>query len=192
MAKAQTTVKVSINLIKLPNNRPCIELEADAHFELMLLKGEKITYLGCAKKWQWSRTKVKKFLKDTKRTLKGHQETNINNSLQKQKDIKKTLKRHLGKIEYSDYVRLKKEEYDVLVSKYGQEFTDKCITKLDNYIPNKQGKPYIDHYRVMKSWVIDQVKRDQNGKQHESKHDRDERIAGEYLDAIGINKRDNN
>ena len=48
-------------------------------------------------------------------------------------------------------------EYNKLVSTYGKEFADQCITTLDNY-KGANGKKYRSDYRAILSWVIDKVK----------------------------------
>ena len=48
-------------------------------------------------------------------------------------------------------------EYDKLVSTYGKEFADQCITILDNY-KGANGKKYKSDYRAILNWVIDRVK----------------------------------
>jgi hypothetical protein len=64
------------------------------------------------------------------------------------------------KINYSEHVKMTPTEYQKLVNDHGEETTQKCIQKLDNYIPNKPGKPYADHYRAILSWVINEVKKE--------------------------------
>jgi len=48
-------------------------------------------------------------------------------------------------------------EYEKLVSTYGQDFADQCITELDNYKGSK-GKTYKSDYRAILSWVVDKIK----------------------------------
>ena len=63
----------------------------------------------------------------------------------KRKEKKRKVKE--SKLSYSECVFLKPSEYQKLVDEHGEEFTKLCIAKLDSYIPNKQGKPYVDHYQ---------------------------------------------
>lgn len=48
-------------------------------------------------------------------------------------------------------------EYEKLVSTYGKEFADQCITILDNY-KGANGKKYKSDYRAILNWVVDRVK----------------------------------
>jgi len=48
-------------------------------------------------------------------------------------------------------------EYDKLVSTYGKDFADQCITTLDNY-KGANGKKYKDDYRAILNWVVNRVK----------------------------------
>jgi len=48
-------------------------------------------------------------------------------------------------------------EYDKLVSTYGKEFADQCITILDNY-KGANGKKYKNDYRAILNWVVNRVK----------------------------------
>ena len=71
---------------------------------------------------------------------------NENEDINRDEDIKK--------IGFSKYVKMTQTEYDKLVYKYGKFHTEKAIFILDNYIPDKKGKPYKDHYRVILRWVM--------------------------------------
>ena len=51
-------------------------------------------------------------------------------------------------------------EYEKLVSTYGKDFADQCITVLDNY-KGSSGKNYKSDYRAILNWVIDKVKEKQ-------------------------------
>lgn len=64
------------------------------------------------------------------------------------------------KTTYLDYVLLTEEEYSRLLEEWGEFKLNKCIEKLDNYIPNSQRrKPYKDHNRVLRDWVNDWYKK---------------------------------
>ena len=54
-------------------------------------------------------------------------------------------------------------EYDKLVSTYGKDFADQCITTLDNY-KGANGKKYKDDYRAILNWVVNKVKEEQSKK----------------------------
>ncbi len=60
----------------------------------------------------------------------------------------KPSKRH-----YAPDVLMTETEYNTLVSKYGQEVADWCITKLDDY-KAARGMTYKSDYRAILNWVI--------------------------------------
>lgn len=64
------------------------------------------------------------------------------------------------KIHFADFVSMTNAEHEKLVSTYGTEFTDQCITVLDNY-KGANGKTYKSDYRAILNWVIDKVKEQQ-------------------------------
>ena len=51
-------------------------------------------------------------------------------------------------------------EYEKLVSTYGKDVSDQCITVLDNY-KGSNGKKYKSDYRAILNWVVDKVKQEQ-------------------------------
>lgn len=75
------------------------------------------------------------------------------------KNVKNNTKK-IYKKKFLDYVFLADDEYQKLVDEYGEEFTQKCIKRLDLHIPNKTGSPYKDHYRAILSWVVGAVEKD--------------------------------
>lgn len=58
------------------------------------------------------------------------------------------------KDKYAEYVTLYPEEYDKLVSEYGEPFTKKCIEILDNY-KGSSGKTYKSDYRAILNWTVE-------------------------------------
>lgn len=66
------------------------------------------------------------------------------------------------KVEYAEFVKMKKTEYEALCEKIGKKATDKCIEILDNYKGSK-GKTYKDDYRAILSWVIEKVSHENPG-----------------------------
>ena len=70
---------------------------------------------------------------------------------------KEKTKKESAKTQYAEFVFMKEEEYDKLVSQYGADFTKKCVEILDNY-KGSSGKKYKDDYRAILSWVIDRAK----------------------------------
>ena len=56
------------------------------------------------------------------------------------------------KEKYKEFVLLHQEEYEKLISEYGQTLTDAYIDKLNNYIGSK-GKKYKSHYHTILTWI---------------------------------------
>lgn len=56
-----------------------------------------------------------------------------------------------SKIKHLEYVLLKQEEYDKLVTEFGLEGTKERISDLNNYIGSK-GKKYKSHYHTILAW----------------------------------------
>ena len=63
------------------------------------------------------------------------------------------------KIHFAEFVAMTNDEHEKLIIAYGKEFTDQCITALDNY-KGANGKKYKSDYRAILNWVIDKVKKD--------------------------------
>lgn len=76
-----------------------------------------------------------------------------NSSESKSPKSKKAAKAAPDKKNYADFVTLTEEEYNKLVEQYGEEATQWCIQKLDNY-KGSTGKKYASDYRTILSWVI--------------------------------------
>ncbi|GEA33604.1 helix-turn-helix domain-containing protein [Clostridium diolis] len=51
-----------------------------------------------------------------------------------------------------DKVKITKEQYEKLCSKYSNSLVDKQILALDNYIANGKGSKYKDHYKALNTW----------------------------------------
>lgn len=49
-------------------------------------------------------------------------------------------------------VKLTKEEYDKLISKFGKKYIHDKIVSLENYIINGKGSRYKSHYRALLTW----------------------------------------
>jgi len=78
--------------------------------------------------------------------------TNKNN-----KNIKKKRKKNIPPILcLCEYVQMKDEELQTLLSKFGERNTLKMIDKLDNY-KGASGKKYKSDYRAILSWVADEI-----------------------------------
>ncbi|HHQ5612915.1 TPA: helix-turn-helix domain-containing protein [Clostridioides difficile] len=49
-------------------------------------------------------------------------------------------------------VKLTKDEYDKLISKFGKKYIHDKIVSLENYIVNGKGSRYKSHYRALLTW----------------------------------------
>lgn len=76
-------------------------------------------------------------------------------------------KKEEEKIHFAEFVSMTNAEHEKLVSTYGKDFVDQCITVLDNY-KGSNGKTYKSDYRAILSWVIDKVKEQQAKNKEES------------------------
>jgi hypothetical protein len=63
---------------------------------------------------------------------------------------------------FGDHVRLNMLDYDALCAKHTRPAIDDLIEDLNNYIPNKPGKPYKDHLSVIRSWIKKRAKEEKN------------------------------
>ena len=63
------------------------------------------------------------------------------------------------KIHFAEFVAMTNVEYEKLVNTHGKNFTDQCITVLDNY-KGSNGKKYKSDYRAILSWVVKRVEED--------------------------------
>ena len=74
-----------------------------------------------------------------------------------QEQVSKTsIKNKEKKVNFAENVFLTEKEHQTLKEKYGEDFTNKCIEKLDNY-KGSSGKKYVSDYRAILSWVVDEV-----------------------------------
>lgn len=77
----------------------------------------------------------------------------VDNTSKKKRKIKEKIYIDLKFIDdVIDKVKLTKEQYDKLLTKYHKELLHKEIIALDNYIANGKGNRYKDHYRVLNVW----------------------------------------
>lgn len=70
------------------------------------------------------------------------------------KEIKK-----VQKIQYAEFVKLSEDEFQRLVTKYGDEKTARMIEVLDNY-KGSSGKKYKSDYRAILNWVASKVEQE--------------------------------
>lgn len=62
------------------------------------------------------------------------------------------------KVKFAEYVSMEQKEYDALVDRLGEQFTRKCIEKLDNY-KGASKKKYASDYRAILSWVVEEIEK---------------------------------
>ena len=67
------------------------------------------------------------------------------------------------KVHFAEFVTMTNAEYDKLVSTYGVDFTNQCITRLDNY-KGANGKKYKNDYRAILNWVVCREQEEQSRK----------------------------
>lgn len=67
------------------------------------------------------------------------------------------------KVHFAEFVTMTNAEYDKLVSTYGVDFTNQCITRLDNY-KGANGKKYKSDYRAILNWVVGREQEEQSRK----------------------------
>ncbi len=87
--------------------------------------------------------------RDKQKTLTGHCPTELEIDIKK--DIEKEEKTD-SKNKYLEYVSLSKEEYEKLMTSYGQATVQDFIERLNDYIGSK-GKKYKSHYFTIKNWM---------------------------------------
>lgn len=123
---------------------------------------------------------LRKFIDTPSSPLKGciNLGININKNISINKDINKdkSINRDAIKKHYLDYnfVLLSENEYNKLINQYGEEFTHKCIEKLNNY-KGANGKKYKSDYLAILNWVITQCIKD--GIPHKSQLSQESQIA---------------
>ena len=71
------------------------------------------------------------------------------------------------KVHFAEFVTMTNAEYDKLVSTYGVDFTNQCITRLDNY-KGANGKKYKSDYRAILNWVVSREQEEQAKKNSRS------------------------
>ncbi|WP_077622034.1 DUF4373 domain-containing protein [Sediminibacillus massiliensis] len=80
-------------------------------------------------------------------------DNNTNNTDITKNNKGKESKEKERKEKYRDYVYLTKDEYERLVSEYGQSVTDSKIEDLDTYLSNKGKNKYKDHNKTIRNWM---------------------------------------
>lgn len=90
---------------------------------------------------------------------KGLSEKEIENEIEDEVINKKEEKK---KEKFGEFVSMAQTEYDKLISEHGEELTKKFIETLNNY-KGATGKKYKSDYLAILNWVIDKVKKENNG-----------------------------
>ena len=67
-----------------------------------------------------------------------------------------------SKVEYAEFVRMTKNEYQKLVNDYGEDGAKTLIKLLDDY-KGSSGKKYKSDYRAILTWVVDKYLKINNG-----------------------------
>lgn len=80
-------------------------------------------------------------------------------------------------------VLLKEDEYNSLISKYGNTNTQRFIEKL-HYYKEAHGKKYKSDYAAINQWVIEAVGRDKNVVSEVKKYDKLKDQSDKYLEEI--------
>lgn len=69
---------------------------------------------------------------------------------------KQAVKKKEPQKEYGEFVKMTQEEYEKLISKYGDQKVKRMIEVLDNY-KGANGKTYKSDYRAILNWVAERV-----------------------------------
>ncbi|MBR3163555.1 MAG: replisome organizer [Clostridia bacterium] len=96
------------------------------------------------------------------------------------KESKEEKPKKDNKIHFAEFVSMTNAEYEKLVSTYGKDFADQCITVLDNY-KGSSGKKYKSDYRAILNWVIDRVKEQRNKQTSKSNYEQREYSNLDFL-----------
>ena len=98
--------------------------------------------------------KSKTEAKDKQKGSKTETNVNVNDNVNENENdnVNENNKSH-----FAEFVSMTNAEYEKLVSTYGKDFADQCVTELDNYKGSK-GKTYKSDYRAILSWVVDKIK----------------------------------
>lgn len=120
-----------------------------------MLEKDKKTELArerAKKRWNSNANSMQKQCTSNAIKVKENKEKEI-----KENKSKVNKKEQEEKIHFAEFVSMTNAEYEKLVSTYGKEFADQCITILDNY-KGSSGKTYKSDYRAILNWVIDRAK----------------------------------
>lgn len=81
---------------------------------------------------------------------------NISETQEQRKKLKKKKAPETEKRQYAEFVKMREQDYQSLVTSYGEEMVTEMIRVLDNY-KGSHGKAYKDDYRAILSWVAEKV-----------------------------------
>lgn len=95
------------------------------------------------------------------RCFEGHMDKDKDIDKEKEKNKEKEKKKKEKK-EYAEAVTMTEDEYNKLMSDYGEDCTTWCIDKLNNY-KLSNGKRYKSDYRTILNWVIDEYRKSHGG-----------------------------
>lgn len=166
MSKNNGWIPLDKNLVNyLPKDRPYTKLEALFSHQLDLDNKTKFSINGYAKLWQWSRCKVRLFLKairhpkrqssDTQATLSRHHVDLIILDIEKQKDSQATPKRHLSDTPKDTTIKTKrktKTKTKDIAPKKGAIWQEATPMNLDQFI-NWCRKSNQPHVQIIGEWA---------------------------------------
>lgn len=157
-------------IIKALMNKGVVDYSADT-YELLVLNWHKYNWTSsnlfrkplAAEIENVKNCKFKAYLTDL---FNGLETKYSIDTVSEETDTVSEPKKKAEKVEkwaYGEYknVMLTDEEYNKLLSKYGQELTDAAINKLDTYLLESKNKnKYKSHYAAMLNWVFKAVDED--------------------------------
>lgn len=114
--------------------------------------------------------KSKAKAKDKQKESKAKTNVNDNDNVNENANENENEKEQEEKIHFADFVSMTNAEHEKLVSTYGKDFVDQCITVLDNY-KGSNGKTYKSDYRAILNWVVDKVKEQQAKNKKDARFD---------------------
>lgn len=108
---------------------------------------------GMAKRWAKEQENQEK---DNTVITEGNTVITENNKGKEKKERKLNKTKLNNKTQYAEFVSLKEEEYQKLISEHGEEKVKQMIQILDNY-KGAKGVTYKSDYRAILNWVVERV-----------------------------------
>lgn len=96
----------------------------------------------------------------------------------------KIKKEQEEKKHFAEFVTMTNAEKEKLISTYGEEFTNQCISILDNY-KGSSGKTYKSDYRAILSWVVDKIKEKEPKKKEKTFEQREYKDLNDFYTNMG-------